>query len=92
MVEDQVSAKKVGRYAPCVALLGAWLSDAAIEELMEITDTLIIALDPDAYVHSLKFKQKYSLAFKNFIVKKLSKDPKDMTDEELIKEFGECNE
>lgn len=89
VVEDQVSAKKVGRYAPCVALLGAWLSDAAIEELMEITDTLIIALDPDAYIHSLKFKQKYSLAFKSFVVKRLKYDPKDMTDEELVKEFGD---
>jgi hypothetical protein len=46
-----------------------------------------MALDPDATDKAVEILQKYSVFFGNFSVVVLSKDPKDMTDDEIKEEI-----
>lgn len=83
VVEDFASAIKVNRILPCAALLGTGLGLEAAKLLRELSDHLVIALDPDATSKALKLSKEYSLLFKKVSVVSLTKDPKDMTGAEL---------
>jgi len=83
LVEDILSAVKLSRYIPTVALLGTNLSYAMVEDLKQGINKIILALDPDAVDKALRYKEKYSLYFKEIVVVHLSKDPKDLSEEEI---------
>lgn len=87
LVEDILSAIKVNRYYPGVALLGTALNDDKIIHLSDYFNKVILALDPDAIKKAMKLKKKYEGQFESFEVKLLKKDPKDMSDEELDEVF-----
>lgn len=84
LVEDQVSAIKLGRHCPAVALLGTWLTPEEACALSYQTGTLHVCLDPDARVAALRLKRLYGMLFREVHIHTLAKDPKDMTDEELV--------
>lgn len=88
LVEDIISAVKVSRHATAVALLGVHLNMEMVSELGRFTSDIILALDPDAKKVALKLTEKYTNSFRNFRTALLSnKDPKDMTDAQIIKEI-----
>jgi hypothetical protein len=86
-VEDIPSAIRVGRFGKAVAILGSWLPLKHIIELGELTQEINIALDPDAASKAFKMRRAYMIYFRNFNVKLLSNDPKDMTDEQIQEEI-----
>lgn len=87
VVEDVISAIRVSKYKPCVALLGCSMSEEAATVLRKLTNRLVIALDNDATSAALKLSKQYKWMFDDIIVQHLSKDPKDMSDKALEFEF-----
>ena len=83
LVEDIVSSIRVARHVPSIALLSNSIPKNAMNFLSK--NNVIIVLDNDATAHALKIKQKYSLFFKSCQVIPVDKDPKNMTDKEVIK-------
>lgn len=86
-VEDIPSAIRVARFGRSCAVLGSWLTDEQVIELGRLTKDINVALDADATAKAFKMRQKYALYFRNFNVKVLSKDPKDMTDAQIQEEI-----
>ena len=89
LVEDQMSATKVSRYANCVALLGCNLTDAGATVLQRVTNKIIFALDGDATKAALRLRNEYAGMFKHVAVIQLKRDPKDCDDETLRIVFGQ---
>lgn len=87
VVEDSVSAIKVSRVCDSSELLGSNLSMHKAVGLSRIYDNLIIWLDSDKLKTALKFKEKYSLLFKNVSVVHTEKDPKEYSTDEIRKEL-----
>ena len=83
VVEDILSAIKVGRYVRSVALLGHTISIEQIKELRNQTDSLILMLDADVIHKALSLKKKFGFYFRNFSVIYMSNDPKDTPSEKL---------
>lgn len=99
LVEDIPSAIRVqsvtGRV--CVSLLGSGLTNEQVGYLTSITDHIILALDADTWDRrkqkggkalSIAYYELYSLFFKRFEMRIVSKDPKDMTDDEILNEVA----
>jgi hypothetical protein len=86
-VEDIPSAIRVARFGRAVSILGSYITYEHIVELGGLTKEINLALDPDATHKAFKMRQQYSLYFRNFNVKVLSKDPKDMSDGEIQEEI-----
>lgn len=94
VVEDQLSSIRAleSRHDAC-ALLGTTFSDAQAGYLAQRYDTLILALDADTWQSDkdnarkdslgYKYERRHGLLFKKFIVKRITKDVKDMTPDEL---------
>lgn len=89
VVEDILSAIKVGRVLPAVALLSCDMTADVANHLASIFKEMILMLDPDALTKSLVIKRKYSLYFMNFSIIQLSKDPKDIPFDELKEVLNE---
>lgn len=90
LVEDPISALKVGKVAKCVALLGTHLSQAVVHELVTYTDVsgLICMLDPDTWEMpvnpALKIIDSYRCMFPEGVrAIRLSADPKAVSYDEL---------
>ena len=83
VVEDIQSAIKGSRYIDSVALLGSYISMEQAKHLRQLTDTIYLALDEDATATAYKLANKYGFYFRNFQVIPLSKDIKDMNEQEL---------
>lgn len=77
VVEDIISAVKVSRILPCVALLGTHMSQDQACELASRYTQLVIALDPDAYGKALLMADKYGILFQDVSVLDMDQDPKD---------------
>lgn len=86
-VEDIPSSLRCARFGRAIAILGSYISHENILELAEHTGEVIIALDPDATNKAFKMRNKYRAYFRNFSIRVLSKDPKDMSDEEIQNEI-----
>lgn len=85
VVEDIPSAVRASAYVNAVALLGTRMGlDRAMEIAEYAPRPIVIALDQDATVESIKMAQRYSLLWDGPIVLPLRKDLKDMTEDELI--------
>jgi len=85
-VEDIPSAIRCARFSRACAILGSHLSDDMVAELAGHTQHIILALDPDATAKAFKLRDRYRMYFRNFDVRVLSKDPKDMDDDQLLQE------
>lgn len=87
IVEDVFSAIRVHRIENCVALLGTNMNMLKAMELQENFEEVVLALDPDAYKMAIKIIANYGLYFNRFSIKQLVCDPKDMSEDELEREF-----
>ena len=83
IVEDILSATKVGKILPCCALLSHTITDDTASLLATNFKTMIVLLDPDATKEAIRIKRKYSLYFSNLYIIVLEADPKDTDFEEL---------
>lgn len=88
IVEDIISAIKVSRFLPCVALLGSHLSDNVVQHIHKFFNKIIISLDDDAINNSLKAKRKYGVLFEGFKIIHTPQDPKDMSIARLNTFYG----
>jgi hypothetical protein len=88
VVEDFASAWKVNRLLPCAALLGTDLGTEKTKILRQLSNYLVLALDPDATSKALKLSKEYQFLFKKIDVVSLTKDPKDMDGAELRNAFA----
>ena len=82
LVEDIPSSIRVSRYVQSIALLSNSIPTKAMGLLSR--KNVVIVLDNDAIAHALKIKQRYSLFFKSCQVIPIDKDPKNMSNEELL--------
>jgi hypothetical protein len=88
VVEDQISALKVAKYATSVALLGTHLSQEKIDEIRNVAKTgkIWLALDKDASNRTFEYLKQYRLYCNgNLNGLMLSKDIKDMSYPEIRK-------
>lgn len=86
LVEDIPSALRLTKYVDAAALLGTNITDAMVADLKRADYTQIhLALDPDATGKAFAHKDRLGLLFGNFSVIPLSKDIKDMNENELEK-------
>lgn len=83
IVEDILSALSLQHYYSTIALLGTELSPEAAEQIRSKTDSIILALDPDATHKAVQIKQRYALLFKEIKIITLPRDPKDCSIEEI---------
>ena len=83
IVEDMVSALKASRFYPTVALLGTHMNHSMLSEIVALTTNITICLDRDATEKAHKYTEQFAV-YGNFRTVPLSKDVKDMTDEELV--------
>jgi predicted RNA-binding Zn-ribbon protein involved in translation (DUF1610 family) len=88
LVEDQLSAIKLSRYVPSAALIGCHISEAQAADIRKNFRYVFLALDNDATVKAINLSMKYKLYFRNFWVVPLSKDVKDMPDEQIKELLG----
>jgi len=83
MVEDILSAIKVGRVSNCIGLLYAYVPDALVVKLRERYDEIVIWLDPDKSLYTLRVLKRLR-AFGLPVRRVYSpKDPKYYNEEEI---------
>ena len=84
LVEDIPSAVRAAEYLNSVALLGTGIgTDRAVEIADTATRPVVLALDQDATSLAFKWARKYSLLWEDVEVLPLTKDIKNMTEQEL---------
>lgn len=83
LVEDIISAIKVGRQFSAMPLFGSDITKTQLFRLSRYYENICIWLDPDKYQHAIKLGQRAELFFKEVHVVFSEKDPKDFTDEEI---------
>lgn len=84
IVEDIPSALRASTYVNSVALLGTGVgSDRALEIAQHSTTSLVVALDQDATDTAFRIARKWSLLWGDVSVLPLTKDIKNMNEEEL---------
>ncbi len=85
IVEDQISAARIGQYRPCVALLGTSLSHEALAEIMSNWQGRIrIALDNDATKLAVLMTKRVPRSY----LYPLQRDVKDMSEIEFKNFIG----
>ena len=94
-VEDMLSRQRLHESGEkCLCLLGTHIHDGTIATVQEVWPDahIMLALDKDATTKAIAWKAKIGYLFKNFTVVPLSKDIKDMNEEELnqLLEHQEC--
>jgi hypothetical protein len=89
LVEDQLSAIKLSRFENSAALLGAYISPEVAEDIRKNFHTVYLALDNDATIKAIEQTLTYNLYFRNFRVVVLSKDVKNMNNDEIQKLIGD---
>lgn len=84
VVEDLLSKQRLNQKGiTCIALLGTRINEALEAHLQDHYDSVYLALDNDATAKAVKYKSSIGAQFRNFIVVPLSKDIKNMKDNEL---------
>lgn len=87
IVEDWLSAARIGQYMPCVALLGTNLALDQVREISSLYDKAVFMLDKDAWSKGYAMCRDYGLMFDDGCVVatwKSGNDPKDMSSSELV--------
>lgn len=91
IVEDQISAYKIGAYYHSLALLGTNLNEAKVNEILEQKpeyEKVFLCLDNDATFHAIKLQLMWKSKIKGLNVIGLNnKDIKDMDEKEFEKFF-----
>ena len=90
IVEDMLSAIKVGRQVDTAAMLGSSLNHEIIAKLASEYDEVIIWMDNDNIVIKRKqneYKSLLDMLCKSARIIRTSRDPKDYTDEEIRREL-----
>ena len=82
VVEDLISALKASRFYPTVALMGTHISHNILMELTALGERIVLSLDSDATQKAYDYTEQLA-CYGNFCAVPLSKDVKDMTQEEL---------
>ena len=77
LVEDLISATKVGSMLNCAALLGTGISKHQVAFLASHYRQIILMLDNDAIDKALTYSKQYGSLFDSFKVVYMDKDPKD---------------
>jgi Zn ribbon nucleic-acid-binding protein len=85
VVEDILSAIKVGRLLPCQPLMGTNIPLKTLRSLSERFDNLVVWLDPDKKKEALKLRMALSGLFSRTEVILTDKDPKEHSNEEIKK-------
>jgi len=88
LVEDIPSAVRASKYRTAVSLNGTGLSKLAIAELSAHVTRVTWALDNDASDLAVRQMRKYAVFFHSADVLLLSKDLKNMSEEELMRTLG----
>jgi hypothetical protein len=87
IVEDVISAVKLSRFTPSLALLGTSLSPQVAREISDMYSSVIFALDPDTWEKdqptSLALGKRYAHLFLSVNHWLLTEDPKDTPYERL---------
>lgn len=86
LVEDLLSRQRLEQEGiTAICLLGTNIHNSLVDVLINKHSdcTIVLALDADATAKSVYWKQTIGYLFRNFTVCPLSKDIKDMTEEEL---------
>lgn len=94
LVEDSISSLRVLPFINSVALLGTHMTYETAFLLSKIAPRVVVALDADTWDKKrggtptgIQLRNKFHLMFESFEVLRITKDPKDMNDEELIEEI-----
>lgn len=83
IVEDILSAIRVGRFANSLALLGSYFPISILNEFRDY-EKIIIYLDNDKYKEAIKTAIRFNkLTWKQFIVKQHQLDPKELPQDSL---------
>lgn len=89
IVEDIVSAQKIGQFCASMALLGTHLDEQRLAELRDARpDHVQVCLDPDAVGIAARMVRELSLLFPVVEMVRLDNDPKDTDSSELAEIFG----
>lgn len=89
IVEDVISSIRVSRFGQGVALLGTHLSEEMVKDLCaHKPNKVLFALDPDAFTNAVELRNRYAFFFPSTEVVCLSKDPKDLSHDQLEEELG----
>jgi hypothetical protein len=76
IVEDCISATKVAKIMPSVALLGHHLSDEMALDIAKVAKNVVFMLDPDVAHKAIEYAKEYRTLFNTHILF-LDRDPKD---------------
>lgn len=87
VVEDQLSSIRVKDHCRCAALLSCNVNPMKMAFLSSLTSKIILALDPGVETVALNIATLYRMYFDKLDVRFLSKDPKEMSDEEIKNEI-----
>lgn len=88
VVEDIPSAVRASRYTHAVALLGTHVSEDSALEIAERKKKVVWALDDDATTKAIKWHKEYKLLFSGSTVLHLTRDIKNMKEDELCELLG----
>lgn len=88
LVEDALSAVKLGSVLPTIALMSTALPNDLLQHIKHVKH-VVIALDPDATKIAWAMRKKISILFDQVDVVVLATDPKDTSYEVLQKTFTE---
>lgn len=86
LVEDVLSRERLEQAGQnAIALLGTHIHDCLVSDILENYPAagIMLALDEDATAVAIRWKNRIGSLFRNFAVVPLSKDIKDMTQNEL---------
>jgi len=83
VVEDCISAMRVGRQYVAVALMGTNLNIENMLEILKYSDNMVLALDKDATQKALHYQHKYKFMCPAMQVAMLEKDLKWLSDAEI---------
>src|SRR3990167_813564 len=83
VVEDVVSAIKVGRHCRALPLFGSTLSARRVLRLRFLCKKLVLWLDQDKYAHALREAKKVEMVGIESQVIYTDKDPKEYSDEDI---------
>lgn len=82
VVEDCFSAIRASEYIDSAALLGTHLSWEKLENILEVYDGIVLALDQDATAKAVEYEKRFS-PFCHIYILSLERDLKNLTEDEL---------
>lgn len=91
VVEDPVSALKVGRYVNTTPLFGSHLSIKQAQRIASQFKVMILWLDQDKTKDMIKYAEKYKYFFDDIHIISTELDPKECSDKVIIEELSKIS-